>query len=318
MKDFKNWEKFLCKELEEHMDCLQEKKELEDLCVVEKLAKTIVKLQEMETYCLMIKCLEDEFGYDRETGDFEDKDSSSEWMLYAVKNAYTPSRMTTNPPYYPTMNRGGQRIGREYGHGEYMNGGRYGERSTDRSMMYPYGEYERGMMNTYDGRSDRSGMDGRSDGRSGDYRNDWHESDYMNAVRGGRRRDSRGRYMNMADIEKAKKTKPLTEKEIDEWMKDLISENGVEGPMWDVDQTNALAKKIGVTFKDYTQKEFNAVVNMLYSDMSAALDANGQPAKAETYARMAKSWLEDIDGLDGSRRLAVYYHEIVEPEEDDT
>lgn len=326
MHDYKEWNKVLCKELLDHMEEYTKCPNVDELCRVEKLAKTIVKMQEMETYDLMFKCLEDCFGYDREKGEFEDKDGGSEMMMYAIYNAYSPARMNKRGMGdYTTTYRGGQSMRRGYDRG-VMNGDRYGEYSSDKSM-HPYHEYGYGMMdgymNAYDGRSERM-----YDSRTGEYRTDGNRDGdrYMNASRGRdgrsirdsrRERDSRGRFMNLAEhhMEEKQKMKKLTENEKREWLENLENADGTTGPMWDKEQTTAVAKKIGIKFDEFSESDFNVAMNVMYSDYCEAIEKAGIN-KPEVYARLAKAFLTDEDGPDGAKKLSLYFKNIVEAEDD--
>lgn len=351
--DYKCWHKALSKELCEYMDCFESNPDVETLCIVEKLSKTMVKLYEMEAYEIMFDCLEDCFGYDRDEHEFEDKDGGGmDYVMFSIYNAYNPARMTRGTPHYPST------TGREYGTGVDH---RYGEYTgTDRSMM-PYGTGW-GMMNAADGRgmNGRNGTNGnggyRGDngmgGRTGDngsrgasYQNhyypddpsygDWDDDEYgekyrrgnwMNADRGGRRgerggrreRDSRGRYMNMAERKETKeRIKKLSDSERKEWLENLENEDGTTGPMWDKNETTAIGKKLGVKFDEFSEDAWNLAMNLLYSDYCVAIEKSGPNVnKPETFGRLAKAFMEDSDGPDGEEKLALYFKNIVEADDD--
>lgn len=56
--------------------------------------------------------------------------------------------------------------------------------------------------------------------------------------------------------------------------------------------------------------------NMLYSDLCEALRPLVPKEKeAMVYAKMAKAWLEDDDGPEGSEKLALYFYCIVDGDE---
>lgn len=327
MHDYKEWYKVLDRELEDHMNAFIECPDVDELCRVEKLLKATVKLQEKETYDLMFKCLEECFGYDREEGEFEDKNGGGEMMLYAIYNAYSPARMNKRGMGdYPTTYRGGQTMGRGYDHG-VMNGDRYGERSTDRSM-YPYHEYGYdmmdGYMNAYDGRSERM-----YDSRTGEYRTDGNRDGdrYMNDSRGRdgrssrdsrRERDSRGRYMNriynMADDHDMKKSMgKLTEKQKSEWVNDLESEDGRSGEIFTKQEIESIARKNGIKFEDYDISTLWAIANSLYSDYCGVISKIPNANTPSTWVRMAVAFLEDEDSqLSPDEKAAAYFHNIVD------
>lgn len=329
MHDYKDWHQFLSKELCEHMDCLQENHDIDNLCIVEKIAKIIVKLYEAEAYELMFDCLEDCFGYDREEHEFEDKDGGNDYIMYAIYNSYNPARMTRGTPYYPSIGKNGQWMDRDYDRGAMNGGGRYGEYSTDRAMRYPYGEYEYSMMNGYMNAADRSRMNGndmRSDGRNSDYRNnnrssDWRDDSrdgaYLNA---GRRRDSRGRYTeriyNMADDHDMKKgMSKLSEKQKDEWVSDLLSEDGREGEIFTKQEIESIARKNNIKMEDYDLSTLWAVTNALYSDYCLVLSKIPNANTPSTWVKMAVAFLEDSDSdLTPDQKAAAYFHNIVDAE----
>ena len=93
-----------------------------------------------------------------------------------------------------------------------------------------------------------------------------------------------------------------------EWMlekatKSLINEDGTTGAHWSLEQTNNVAKQIGITFDTFNEYDWNYVMNMIYSDYygSVANDTN-------TYAKMSKKFLEDKDAKDG--KALKYYLEL--------
>lgn len=308
MHDYKNWNKALCKELCEYMECFEHEPTVETLCIVEKLAKTIVKIQEMEAYDAMRDYIEEEFGYDSDTGEFRSRKGYGDWKMGGYYNAYVPGRMTRTEPYYHTTGRG-----------DGMNGNRYGERSTDRSM-YPYGEY--GWMNAYDGDRSRMGDDRRYGDRDGR-----RDGDYMNAgrgrERGERRRDERGRYTeriyNMADDHDMKKgMKKLSEKQKDEWVQGLESEDGRTGEIFTKQEVESIARKNNVKFDDYDLSTLWAVTNSLYSDYCAVISKIPNANTPSTWVKMAVAFLDDSDSdLTPDQKAAAYFHNIVDAEGED-
>lgn len=197
------------------------------------------------------------------------------------------------------------------------------------------------------------------DSRSGDFNKrlwDYPAGVYNAAgMRGGRRRDSRGRYMsamnpgihtttgmdrkympngndydyrmdgdndysinrgydpymrtiyNHAD----KDMKPLTDEEYKKWVNSMENSDGSTGGIWTEQETSAVAKKLGIDFKEFTPLEFCVAMNMQFSDMGETMEKNGID-KPEVFAEMAKAWLLDDDTLKGGKKLSAYYHSVVE------
>lgn len=334
---YKAWHKALSKELCEYMDCFVEKQSKEAFCMAKDLIKTIKNLYEIEAYEIMFDCLEDHFGYDREDHEFEDKDGGMEYVLLHIQNAYNPTRMTGGTSRYPTT------TGYGYGTGADR---RYGEHSTDRSM-YP------GWMNMVDGRGSNGGSRGGNgsrtggmSGRNGSYQNhympydhpydeDWDEDDdyygerkFMNAGRGGRggnqRRDSRGRYTrriyNMADDHDVKKSlKALTPKEMEQWVKDLESEDGRTGEIFSKSEIESIARKHNINFEDedYDLNTLWLMANVMYSDYAQVISKMPNGNQPINYVKLAIAFLDDPDvDLEPEMKVAKYYRSIVEDKDD--
>lgn len=181
-----------------------------------------------------------------------------------------------------------------------------------REMMYPrYGiynaippmypnpnpAYQRPMT-----AGDRRKMDGREYGRG-------YDDERMGDRDMNRDRDYRGIY-NMAH-DHTKKVKKLTESQYKEWVDNMVGADGSSGGMWDKAQTTAVAKKIGIDFKEYDEDAFWVAMNMVYSDMCEVMEKHGLN-KAEVFAEMANAWLTDEDTEKGAEKLASYYEFVVE------
>jgi hypothetical protein len=81
-------------------------------------------------------------------------------------------------------------------------------------------------------------------------------------------------------------------------------------------QINEIADKLRLSFKDFSEKEFCATVNMMYSDYGHILKRYAGSAEEllKACAEMAKAFLEDPDGPEPSEKLALYFHCIVDTE----
>ena len=90
-----------------------------------------------------------------------------------------------------------------------------------------------------------------------------------------------------------------------EWMLEkavssLINEDGSTGAHWTLEQTNNVAKQLGINFMNYNEYDWNYTMNMIYSDYYGAV-AND----TNVYAKMARKFLEDKDAKVGK---ALYYY----------
>ena len=90
-----------------------------------------------------------------------------------------------------------------------------------------------------------------------------------------------------------------------EWMLEkavssLINEDGSTGAHWTLEQTNNVAKQLGINFMDYNEYDWNYTMNMIYSDYYGAV-AND----TNVYAKMSRKFLEDKDAKEGK---ALHYY----------
>lgn len=189
-------------------------------------------------------------------------------------------------------------------------GGDYEERrSRDHGVHEPdYGEDYRGHMEyrgevEHDGR--RGGYNtGRDHGE--DYRGDM-RGDY----RGDMRHDMRGDYRR--DYGEEMK---LSRSDMKRWKKMLKNGDGTTGEHFTADQMREVSHQIGARYDEYDEMDLCMTANMLYSDLCEALRPLVPKEKeAMVYAKMAKAWLEDDDGPEGSEKLALYFYCIVDGDE---
>ena len=80
----------------------------------------------------------------------------------------------------------------------------------------------------------------------------------------------------------------------------MVNEDGTTGGHWSVEQTNSVAKSLGVSFMDFNEYDWNYAMNMMYSDYYGAVSND-----ASTYGKMAKKFLEDKDAKHG--KALLYY-----------
>lgn len=162
-------------------------------------------------------------------------------------------------------------------------------RDYRRDGRNPYGS-KGGYVSSDRGRGDYDrdyGRDYRND-YSRDYGNDYRDRDYDHEM---------DHDMDYAEDE--------WQDDMEKWCKELKRNAKQSLPM---NEVISKAEQMGVRFKDYDEKEFYCVVNMLMSDFPNV----GQP---ESYIAMAKQWLEDKDAeLQGSEKIAAYYYTIVKGE----
>ena len=91
----------------------------------------------------------------------------------------------------------------------------------------------------------------------------------------------------------------------------MVNEDGTTGPHWGVDQTAAVAESMGMTWEKVSRPCWWITMNMMYSDYSGVAEKYGVSI-AEFYADMARAFLMDKDGPGAKKKLAAYYHGIVE------
>ena len=191
------------------------------------------------------------------------------------------------------MRRGDHRGGNDYA----MDRGRdYGD---SRGHVEYRGEYER------DGRRDRYGSDRySSDGRD-------HGEDYGEDYRGDMRGDMRG-----GDYGDRGEEMRLSRSDMKRWKKMLKNGDGSTGEHFSADQMHEVSRQVGAKYEDYDEADLCMTANMLYSDLCEALRPLVPKEKeAMVYAKMARYWLEDDDGPEGSEKLALYYYCIVDNDE---
>lgn len=188
--------------------------------------------------------------------------------------------------------------------------------SEFREQAYPrYGIYNNAPTYTnpnpmYRGNQDgmKRKMDGREYGRGYDY-----DDDRMNGRDMNRDSDMMRGVYNMAHMDGMKKKDKLTPQEIQKWMDNLESDSGERGPMWSKEEIEAVAKKEGIKFDEFSLEDLWATANLLYSDFCQTGEAFNVDRPA-FYISLAKNFLVDPDaiGEGGEKKLAAYYEHIVE------
>ena len=82
--------------------------------------------------------------------------------------------------------------------------------------------------------------------------------------------------------------------------------DGITGKKWTIDQTNDVARKLGISFSSdtYSQYEFWAVMHMMYYDYHKTLEESGI-SDASIYGKLADDYLDDEDAPKG--KLVNYF-----------
>jgi len=106
-----------------------------------------------------------------------------------------------------------------------------------------------------------------------------------------------------------------------DWTSKMKNEDGTTGAHWTMEQTTAVAEKMGIKFEHISPYCWFATMNMYYSDTSKILNEYHKlqgltEPTADDYANfcalMAKSFLFDVDSVKPSEKLYFYYKYIVE------
>lgn len=226
---------------------------------------------------------------------------------------------------YARYNRGGR--GRDSAEMDYNRGGNRGD-YRGMPQMYP-NDYAMGDR-AYDSNSRNRYTPRGFDSRSGaDYERSnpaFAEPDY---ARGGDRamRDREfdghygypvypfeiagrvGREYPMFDHRMSGGTQYLTEHELKDWAKRLLSEvDEKDKSMLEKEAVLSKVEALGIEFEKFTKEEFYVVVLMMYTDFCKTLGT----ANFDIYLKLAKDWLCDDDiALRYSEKLAAYHDTIV-------
>lgn len=124
------------------------------------------------------------------------------------------------------------------------------------------------------------------------------------------RRDYRRDYEDGHDV-----PLELSKKDIHSWERAMRNSDGSKGAHYDLQQVVQAAEHLGISFKDFDERELCVTTNMFYSDYCTVL-AKYVPHEKMLHAcvELAKAFLEDEDAPEGSEKLALYYHCIVNSE----
>lgn len=96
----------------------------------------------------------------------------------------------------------------------------------------------------------------------------------------------------------------LSKEMAENWTHNMKNKDGSEGAHWTIAETNDIAKKYGIEFKDFSEQEWFAVLNMIYSDYYGIISND-----ISTYVELAKGWFYDKDSDTG--KTYRYYMNVV-------
>lgn len=295
---FKEWNAMLCKELDEHMECFMKEPTYETMKIAKDIADLINELQEMEAAGAMRKYAEEKYGYDSDTGRFDEWEDDEPYMP-EMYNA--GRRRDGRGRYMAAGNRGGRGNNGDYrgNRGDNNSRGNNGYRNTMNRYEPTYDEYDP-RMTTWDDRPMNNmpmynGMDEYGDGA------------YILRQQDGKPVKTK-MYAKYDPHTMGKMTDEMYEK----WMHELENADGSEAPKWNKQETTTEGRKIGIDFKKFSEMDFCMAMNMMYSDY-CTVATKFSVDKPSFYACMAKAFLDDADAAeDGGAKLAAYYHAVVE------
>lgn len=89
------------------------------------------------------------------------------------------------------------------------------------------------------------------------------------------------------------------------WVNGMVNSDGSHGPHWSMEKTREIQEKFDI---NCDETKFWVVINSLYSDYREALVRNNA-SNLETYACLAKAWLNDPDAV--PNKLEAYFTYIV-------
>ena len=102
----------------------------------------------------------------------------------------------------------------------------------------------------------------------------------------------------------------LTKADAEAWVAHMANEDGSTGAHWTMEQTNAVAESMGISWDRVKPWAWWAAINMMYSDYGEVAMHYGV-STPEFFAELAQAFLFDKDGPAPKEKLAAYYHGIV-------
>ena len=174
--------------------------------------------------------------------------------------------------------------------------------------MNDYGQ--RWMLEKMRERDERRGRDNRDNRDYEDYED---YEDERRGVRGSGRQNRRGRdmrdYNDDYDDYHDKPKMRLTKADKNHWKHKLENTDGTTGEHFDMQEVMQAAEKLNVKFKDYSEKDFCLITNVMYSDYGHIIKRLVPPEKEVLIcADMAKAYFDDPDGPEPEEKLAIHYH----------
>ena len=108
----------------------------------------------------------------------------------------------------------------------------------------------------------------------------------------------------------------LSKSDIKRWDSMLENFDGSHGCHYGMEDIDKVVDKLGIRFRDFSEKEFCITVNMMYADYGHVLKSKAESSDEllTLCAEMAKAFLDDPDGPYPSEKLALYFHCIVDSE----
>lgn len=97
---------------------------------------------------------------------------------------------------------------------------------------------------------------------------------------------------------------------VDEWICNMVNEDGTKGAYWTKYETTEVAKNNGITFDTISEDDWYITMNMIYSDYSNIAKKYGTDS-ISFYVDLSKQWLWDRDTKQGKSKLMSYYYNIV-------
>ena len=103
----------------------------------------------------------------------------------------------------------------------------------------------------------------------------------------------------------------LSSSEMREWVRNLEYADDSDSCPYTRQQILQTAQRMGVTFDEYSEKEFYTWFCVFYSDYCVAAKKYIMPDKElPYYIDMTRAFFEDSDASCGSEKLAMYYYAI--------
>lgn len=102
----------------------------------------------------------------------------------------------------------------------------------------------------------------------------------------------------------------MTKSDAEAWVAHMANEDGSTGAHWTMEQTNAVAESMGISWDRVKPWAWWATINMMYSDYGEVAMHYGV-STPEFFAELAQAFLFDKDGPGPEAKLAAYYHGIV-------